>query len=166
MKKGKIDPNEFRQIKIISTGYTRPGAQSSEDEVNALLGEGWELVETYTTCYSNSPPPKFPAGSPLCAGKKRSLSRIPVFNSWKTRLNIYLFHRYNLKLFWPLAEVSEKNPIAADLSFHSQVAKICPSGDKKTRFTFCPNLKKVFQSLVVELQQLITSIISFSYKSI
>ena len=56
MKKGKIDPNEFKQIKIISSGYTRPGAQSAEDEVNALLGEGWELVETYTTCYGNSPP--------------------------------------------------------------------------------------------------------------
>jgi hypothetical protein len=56
MKKGKIDLNEFKQIKVISSGYTRPGAQSAEDEVNALLGEGWELVETYTTCYSNSPP--------------------------------------------------------------------------------------------------------------
>ncbi len=56
MKKGKIDLNEFKQVKIISTGYTRPGAQNAEDEVNTLLREGWELVETYTTCYSNSSP--------------------------------------------------------------------------------------------------------------
>jgi len=56
MKKGKIDLSEFKQVKIISTGYTRPGAQNAEDEVNTLLGEGWELVETYTTCYSNSSP--------------------------------------------------------------------------------------------------------------
>jgi hypothetical protein len=56
MEKRKIDLNEFREIKIISTGYTRPGAQNAEDEVNTLLREGWELLETYTTCYSNSPP--------------------------------------------------------------------------------------------------------------
>jgi hypothetical protein len=56
MEKGKIDLNEFKQVKIISTGYTRPGAQNAEDEVNTLLREGWELVETYTTCYSNGPP--------------------------------------------------------------------------------------------------------------
>jgi hypothetical protein len=56
MEKGKIDPNEFKQIKIISTGYTRPGAQNAEDEVNILLKDGWELIETYITCYSNGPP--------------------------------------------------------------------------------------------------------------
>jgi hypothetical protein len=56
MKKEKIDLDEFKEIKIISTGYTRPGAHNAEDEVNRLLREGWGLVETYTTCYSNSPP--------------------------------------------------------------------------------------------------------------
>jgi len=56
MKKEKIDPNEFKQVKIISTGYTRAGAQNAEGEVNTLLREGWELVETYTTCYSNGLP--------------------------------------------------------------------------------------------------------------
>ena len=56
MKKGKTDPNEFKQVKIISTGYTRPGAQNAEDEVNILLKDGWELIETYITCYSNGPP--------------------------------------------------------------------------------------------------------------
>jgi hypothetical protein len=56
MEKGEIDLNEFKQIKIFSTGYTRAGAQNAEDEVNTLLREGWELVETYTTCYSNGPP--------------------------------------------------------------------------------------------------------------
>ncbi len=47
---------EFREVKIVSTGYTRPGSHNAEDEVNSLLGEGWQLLETYTTCYSNSPP--------------------------------------------------------------------------------------------------------------
>jgi len=56
MEKGKIDLNEFKQIKIISTGYTRAGAQNGEGEVNSLLEDGWELLETYTTCYSNGPP--------------------------------------------------------------------------------------------------------------
>lgn len=56
MEKGKTDLNEFKEIKIISTGYTRPGAQNAEDEVNILLRKGWELIETYTTCYSNGPP--------------------------------------------------------------------------------------------------------------
>ena len=37
MEKGKIDLNEFKQIKIFSTGYTRAGAQNAEDEVNTLL---------------------------------------------------------------------------------------------------------------------------------
>ena len=32
MEKGKIDLNEFKEIKIISTGYTRAGAQNAEDE--------------------------------------------------------------------------------------------------------------------------------------
>lgn len=56
MKKEKIDLTEFNEIRIIATGYTRPGAQNAENEVNQLLREGWILLETYITCYSNSPP--------------------------------------------------------------------------------------------------------------
>jgi hypothetical protein len=56
MKTDKIDLAEFNEIKIITTGYTRPGAQNAESEVNRLLQEGWILLETYITCYSNSPP--------------------------------------------------------------------------------------------------------------
>ena len=56
MKKENIDLTEFNEIKIIVTGYTRPGAQNAENEVNRLLQEGWTLLETYTSCYSNSPP--------------------------------------------------------------------------------------------------------------
>jgi hypothetical protein len=56
MKKDKIDLTEFNEIKIITTGYTRPGAQNAESEVNRHLREGWILLETYITCYSNSPP--------------------------------------------------------------------------------------------------------------
>ena len=56
MKKEKDDINELNEIKIISTGYTRPGSHNAEDEVNRLLNEGWQLLETYITCYSNFPP--------------------------------------------------------------------------------------------------------------
>ena len=56
MNKEKDDFNELREIKIISTGYTRPGSHNAEDEVNRLLNEGWQLIETYITCYSNYPP--------------------------------------------------------------------------------------------------------------
>ena len=56
MKKENIDLTEFNEVKIIVTGYTRPGAQNAENEVNRLLREGWTLLETYTSCYSNSPP--------------------------------------------------------------------------------------------------------------
>ena len=56
MKKEKSDLSQYREIKIISTGYTRPGSHNAEDEVNTLLEDGWQIVETYTTCYSNSPP--------------------------------------------------------------------------------------------------------------
>ena len=56
MKKHKIDLTELNEVKIITTGYTRPGAQNAENEVNRLLREGWILLETYTTCYSNTPP--------------------------------------------------------------------------------------------------------------
>ena len=56
MKKEKNDLNELREIKIVSTGYTRPGSHNAEDEVNRLIVEGWQLLETYITCYSNFPP--------------------------------------------------------------------------------------------------------------
>ena len=56
MKKENLDLKEFKEIKIICTGYTRPGAYNAKDEVNVLLDDGWELIETYTTCYSNGPP--------------------------------------------------------------------------------------------------------------
>ncbi len=56
MKKEKNNLNQCREVKIISTGYTRPGSHNAEDDVNRLLGEGWQILETYTTCYSNSPP--------------------------------------------------------------------------------------------------------------
>jgi hypothetical protein len=56
MKKEKVNLNQFKEIKIVSTGYTRPGYRTAEDEVNKFISEGWELLETYTTCYSNTPP--------------------------------------------------------------------------------------------------------------
>jgi|WetSurSiteA1Bulk_404760.scaffolds.fasta_scaffold71467_2 hypothetical protein len=56
MKKERNDVNELREIKIVSTGYTRPGSHNAEDEVNRLLNEGWQILETYITCYSNFPP--------------------------------------------------------------------------------------------------------------
>jgi hypothetical protein len=56
MKKEKNYLNQCREVKIVSTGYTRPGSHNAEDEVNRLLTEGWQIIETYTTCYSNSPP--------------------------------------------------------------------------------------------------------------
>ncbi len=56
METDKIDLTGFSEIKIITTGYTRPGSQNAETEVNRFLREGWTLLETYTTCYSNSPP--------------------------------------------------------------------------------------------------------------
>ena len=55
MKKDKIDLMEFNEVKIITTGYTRLGAQNAENDVNRFLREGWTLLETYTTCYGNSP---------------------------------------------------------------------------------------------------------------
>ncbi|MFB3887085.1 MAG: hypothetical protein ACE144_17810 [Thermodesulfobacteriota bacterium] len=56
MKKDNTDLTKFNEIKIITTGYTRPGSQNAENEVNRFLREGWTLLETYTTCYGNSPP--------------------------------------------------------------------------------------------------------------
>ncbi len=56
MKKENLDVSGLKEIKIITTGYTRPGAQNAQDEVNRLFREGWTLVEVYTTCYSNTTP--------------------------------------------------------------------------------------------------------------
>ncbi len=56
MKREKESLKELKEIKIVSTGYTRPGSHDAEEEVNRLLGDGWQLLETYTTCYSNFPP--------------------------------------------------------------------------------------------------------------
>jgi hypothetical protein len=75
MEKGKIDLNEFKEIKIISTGYTRPGAQNAEDEVNILLKEGWELIETYITCYSNGPPLSSQQEVHLVLGRKEAIQQ-------------------------------------------------------------------------------------------
>ncbi len=70
MKKEKVDLTGFNEIKIITTGYTRPGAQSAENEVNRFLREGWTLLETYTTCYGNSPPLSFQQEVHFVLGKK------------------------------------------------------------------------------------------------
>ncbi|NWF93180.1 MAG: hypothetical protein HXY46_09700 [Syntrophaceae bacterium] len=56
MKKDRIDLTDCVEVRIVTTGYTRPGAQNAEAEVNRLLKEGWILLETYTTCYGNTPP--------------------------------------------------------------------------------------------------------------
>ena len=46
MKKEKMAIPVFNEIKIVATGYTRPGAQNAENEVNRLLQTGWVLLET------------------------------------------------------------------------------------------------------------------------
>ncbi len=38
MKKEKNYLNQYRKVKIVSTGYNRLGSQNAEDEVNRLLG--------------------------------------------------------------------------------------------------------------------------------
>lgn len=73
MKKENIDLTEFNEVKIITTGYTRPGSQNAENEVNRFLREGWILLETYTTCYSNSPPLSSQQEVHFVLGKKEVL---------------------------------------------------------------------------------------------
>jgi hypothetical protein len=73
MEKEKVDLTEFNEIKIITTGYTRPGAQNAENEVNRLLREGWVLIETYTTSYSNTPPLSSQQEAHFVLGKKEAL---------------------------------------------------------------------------------------------
>jgi len=46
MKKDKMAIQVFNEIKIVATGYTRPGPQNAENEVNRLLQTGWVLLET------------------------------------------------------------------------------------------------------------------------
>ena len=70
MNKDKLDLSEFKEIKIISTGYTRPGTQNAEEEVNRLFRQGWILLETYTTCYSNTPPLTSQQEAHLVLGRK------------------------------------------------------------------------------------------------
>ena len=73
-KKDKMDLTEFKEIKIVSTGYTRPGSQNVEKEVNRLIREGWVLMETYTTCYSNTPPLASQQEVHMVLGRKESAS--------------------------------------------------------------------------------------------
>ena len=72
-KKEDCDLSEFKEIKIFSTGYTRPGSHNAEEEVNRLLKEGWVLIETYTTCYSNSPPLTSQQEAHFVLGKKNGV---------------------------------------------------------------------------------------------
>ena len=81
MEKGKIDLNAFKQIKIISTGYTRPGAQNAEGDVNTLLREGWELIETYTTCYSNGAPLSSQQEVHFVLGRKEAIQHDQTINA-------------------------------------------------------------------------------------
>jgi len=73
MKKEKIDLTGFNEVKVITTGYTRPGAQNAENEVNRFLREGWVLLETYTTCYSNSSPLSSQQEVHFVLGKKEAV---------------------------------------------------------------------------------------------
>ena len=73
MKKDKINLTEFNEVKVITTGYTRPGAQNAENEVNRFLREGWTLLETYITCYSNSAPLSSQQEVHFVLGKKEAV---------------------------------------------------------------------------------------------
>jgi len=75
VKRDKISLNQFKEIKIVSTGYTRPGSRNAEEEVNKYLQEGWELLETYITCYSNSPPLTSQQEVHFVLGKKQIIER-------------------------------------------------------------------------------------------
>jgi len=75
MKTNNITFNQFKQIRIVSTGYTRPGSRNAEEEVNKYLQEGWELLETYITCYSNSPPLTSQQEVHFVLGKKEIIER-------------------------------------------------------------------------------------------
>ena len=81
MKKAKDNLDELREIKIISTGYTRPGSHNAEDEVNRLLGDGWQLLETYITCYSNFPPLTSQQEIHFVLGKKELIESAQVVHA-------------------------------------------------------------------------------------
>jgi hypothetical protein len=68
--------NEFKEIRIVATGFTRPGSHTAEDEVNRLIQEGWELLETYTTCYGHTPPLSFQQEAHFVMGRRNG--RCPV----------------------------------------------------------------------------------------
>ena len=82
MKKEGLDLTEFKEIKIINTGYTRPGTQNAENEVNRLFGEGWILLETYTTCYSNTPPLTSQQEVHLVLGRKEASNHEQPMNTF------------------------------------------------------------------------------------
>jgi len=82
IKKGELDLSEFKEIKIISTGYTRPGTHNAEDEVNRLFREGWILLETYTTCYSNTPPLTSQQEVHLVLGRKEASDHEQPMNAF------------------------------------------------------------------------------------
>jgi hypothetical protein len=75
MKKENIDVAEFKEIRIITTGYTRPGAQNAQDEVNRLFREGWTLLDVYTTCYSSTPPLSSQQEVHFVLGRKEALQQ-------------------------------------------------------------------------------------------
>ena len=81
MKKEKENLNDLREIKIISTGYTRPGSHNAEDEVNRLLIEGWQLLETYITCYSNVPPLTAQQEIHFVLGKREMIEKDQVIHA-------------------------------------------------------------------------------------
>ena len=84
MEKEKLDLSGFKETKIISTGYTRPGTQNAEDEVNRLFRQGWILLETYTTCYSNSPPLTSQQEVHLVLGRKELNDHEQPMNAFPT----------------------------------------------------------------------------------
>jgi hypothetical protein len=81
MNKDKMANPVFNEIKIIATGYTRPGAQNAENEVNRLLQTGWVLLETYTTCYSNTIPSSSQQEVHFVLGKKDAVQPEQAVNT-------------------------------------------------------------------------------------
>jgi hypothetical protein len=81
MNKEKMAIPVFNEIKIVATGYTRPGAQNAENEVNRLLQAGWVLLETYTTCYTNTPPFSSQQEIHFVLGKKETVQPEQAVNA-------------------------------------------------------------------------------------
>jgi len=78
IQKNKTGLNDLREIKIVSSGHTKPGSHRAEDEVNKLLKDGWQLLETFTTCYSNLPPLTSQQEVHFVLGKKETLEKESV----------------------------------------------------------------------------------------